>query len=296
MMKIIILFMALLLTLTFSYDYNEMKTDAIFYVGLATFLTFSGLVVAYLIGKASNNVQIIGWINVESANIIISIILTLIILTGFISINEAIENVYGSDMFTISFGYIDSLVNEALDLAVSNTKDSVLDQYKTTDYMFIGTPMTSSGGCGKSYRGFYMAYAQHKEMVVDLLTTAAISLQVQKYILYAITSITLTFFLPIGLMLRIIPKLRPAGNFMIALAFALGIIYPATYVLHNEMHNQLFAGGTMNINFNDEVFSNDMLEKMALIFPQAYFFPNITFIIVGAFVAGMYRALDGIKV
>jgi hypothetical protein len=94
-----------------------------------------------------------------------------------------------------------------------------------------------------------------------------------------------------------------AGNFLISLAFALGIIYPATYVLHSQMHAELYddPSSLTSIGYNDEVFPNTaetgyILSKMALIFPQAYFLPNLTLLIVGACIAGMFQALNGIQV
>lgn len=299
------LFLIILTISSFAYTPEEMKKDAILYMTLSSVLLVTILAGAYMVGKGLNQPYLLAWVKVEGANVLISILLGLFVLSMFLGINQYIEDHYGEDIYTISFNYIDGLTNEALSFAQTETKRSLTDQFKTTAYAFIGTPMTESGGCGKAYMSYFMASAQHREMVVDLLTTAAISLQLQKYILYGGMLVVLTFALPVGIMLRMFPGIRQLGNFLIAVAFAVGIVFPLTYVVNSDMHNELFtySGGECpitNLGENDEVFPNDpehgcILSRMALIFPQAYFFPNISMIITGAFVAGLMQALEGIK-
>lgn len=281
---------------------REMQGDAILYMAIASLLLVVALTSAYMIGKGTNNVRLIAWVNNEYTNVIVSILLGLFVLAIFIGINDKIEEYYGNDMYTLSFGYIDGLTNEALSLAQIETKRSLTDLYKTTAYAFIGTPMTESGGCGKAYMKYYAASSAHREMVVDLLTMSAISLQVQKYALYAGMMVVLTFALPVGILLRMFPGIRKLGNFLIAVAFAVGIIFPMTYVLNSEMHDRLFseACDLTELGRDDEVFPNSresgcILSRIALIFPQAIFFPNISIVITGAFIAGLTTALEGIR-
>jgi len=281
---------------------RDMQGDAILYMAIASLLLVVGLTSAYMIGKATNNVRLIAWVNNEYTNVIVSILLGLFVLAIFIGINDKVEEYYDNDIYTLSFSYIDGLTNEALSLAQIETKRSLTDLYKTTAYAFIGTPMTESGGCGKAYMSYYSASSAHREMVVDLLTTSAISLQVQKYALYAGMMVVLTFALPVGILLRMFPGIRKLGNFLIAVAFAVGIIFPMTYVLNSDMHDRLFSEACelTELGQNDEVFPNSpasgcILSRIALIFPQAIFFPNISIVITGAFVAGLTTALEGIK-
>ena len=295
----------MMITNTFAYSFNDMKSDTILYMAFASMLLLVILTGAYIIGKGLNNPQLVAWVNVEWVNIIVSILLGLFVLGMFLGINQFVVDNYGDDIYTTSFNYIDGLTNEALSFAQTETKRSLTDQFKTTAYAFIGTPMTESGGCGKSYMAYFMASAQHRDMVVDLLTTAGISLQLQKYVLYGGMLVVMTFALPVGIMLRMFPGIRKLGNFLIAVAFAVGIVFPLTYVVNSDMHRNIFSysGGSCpvtTLGADDEVFPNDpahgcVLSRMALIFPQAFFFPNISMIITGAFVAGLMQALEGIK-
>lgn len=55
----------------------------------------------------------------------------------------------------------------------------------------------------------------------------------QYYLLFTLMSIGLGLFLPIGLILRAIPFLRPLGAMFIAVAIGVSLIYPMTLVLFN---------------------------------------------------------------
>jgi len=63
---------------------------------------------------------------------------------------------------------------------------------------------------------------------------------VQVTLLYLADALMLKFFLPAGLILRFFPPTRDAGAFLISLAFGLYIVFPATYLLNQEIYESIF--------------------------------------------------------
>jgi hypothetical protein len=58
------------------------------------------------------------------------------------------------------------------------------------------------------------------------------SAKVQVIMLYVSDALMVPFFLPAGIILRFFPPTRDAGAFLIALAFGIQVIFPATYLIN----------------------------------------------------------------
>jgi len=91
---------------------------------------------------------------------------------------------------------------------------------------------------GPTVWGWRFTPSAGAETIADVMSTLRIvfvpliaSIFVQRIVLSIAHQISFEILLPIGIMLRVVPPLRKAGSFLIALAFAFYIVFPLTYVL-----------------------------------------------------------------
>ena len=138
-----------------------------------------------------------------------------------------------------------------------------------------GTYLSPWSGCD-SVAGNYETFA-------TILAPIIGSLLIQQDALIMVSNIAFQFLLPLGIVLRLIPFLRESGAFVIAMAFALYIVLPLTYV----MADKAMAGigfGTIGTHHGgrDCVDPSGSFNKMKTIgtaLPQAIFFPALSSII-----------------
>ena len=90
-----------------------------------------------------------------------------------------------------------------------------------------------------------------------------------------------SLFIPSAILLRAFPATRKAGEALFALTFSLAVVYPATFIMNNEIHNMLVStipsSGSVVANF---INSSGLVSIGALIFGLAILFAGVFFPIV----------------
>jgi hypothetical protein len=108
------------------------------------------------------------------------------------------------------------------------------------------------------------------------------SLIIQQYALIFINNIAFQLLLPLGILMRLIPFFRESGAFVIAMAFALYIVLPMTYVMAETATAGLSPAPVDTSSPMDCVAPGTALNIMQNIgysLPQAIFFPALSTII-----------------
>ena len=125
--------------------------------------------------------------------------------------------------------------------------------------------------------------AESLETLALMLTPFIGSLIIQQYAMIMISNIAFQLLLPMGIIIRLIPPLRQAGAFLMALAFALYIVFPLTYVFAERVTSgvltdpeQIDSPGT---NCSDPNVMDKILKNVGNALPQAVFFPALSTII-----------------
>jgi hypothetical protein len=134
------------------------------------------------------------------------------------------------------------------------------------------------------------AVADNYERFAIMMSPITGSLIVQQYALIIINNIAFQLLLPLGVILRIIPPLRESGAFVMALALALYIVFPLTYVFAMIATQGLSSSeiSATSVGTNTAGLGTDCtdLKDILPIFravgnglPQAIFFPSLSMII-----------------
>jgi hypothetical protein len=121
--------------------------------------------------------------------------------------------------------------------------------------------------------------ANSLEQIAFMLAPFIGSLIIQKFALTIIAGTAFTLLLPVGIILRLIPFAREAGAFLIAIAVALYIVLPLTYVFA-ERATANIPLESASINSCDDIAAvKSMLSAIGNALPQAVFFPALSMII-----------------
>ena len=178
--------------------------------------------------------------------------------------------------FTTSLDYLNNIhsilegrINELLEIA----KDIRIKTAKM--YWLPGVAIKPWDGCS--------VIANNLESFTAILAPFIGSILVQQYALSLVQNLAFTVILPIGIILRIIPFAREMGASLIALAVALYIVLPLTYVFaDNAMSTVTISTKAIESPGQDCVNKDkarEMFEAIGYTFPQAVFFPALSMII-----------------
>lgn len=193
------------------------------------------------------------------------------------------------DPYNIALKYISRLkegmegsIVELLDRAKDARRLSVLQLALSPFGPVRGASLLPYAGCG--------VLADIFERVVWMFPIFVGSLVVQELALIVIPQIAITVALPIGFILRIVPSLRTAGAFLIALSLGLYFVFPLTYV---------FAHAASRIGQKEFILKKPpkigaqcyelrpvigVLYGIGKFLPQVVFFPTLSTIVTIAFV------------
>jgi hypothetical protein len=272
-------------------------------------LTVVLISLAYMASQIAQSEKLAVWAKDELFQLLLSVVLVTLVAGIAIGACEFSKEYMGAitgqarygtvSPFTLSYGYLDGLVNrQGVNLAKSIVKSGINEQLKGTKYVFWGLPIT--GGCGIAYEAAAKARASQKELIVDLMMPAMVSLELQKNLLMFAEAMGMAVLLPFAIVLRIIPFTRDAGNLLISLSLGAYVVLPATYVLNAYAATSIIdpaAGwyaGLQNA-IGDTQFTSD-LYLVGSILPQAILLPNVSIVIVTGFVMGFNKALKSIEV
>jgi len=234
-------------------------------------------------------------------------VLWVAILTVFVyfSCNLSCFMSDGRNPIDVATSYLSDL-QDKLSTCVIRLLDLAKEIRLMSSFNMIIPPSTSCGNgvCIAPYQGCRVI-ADNFETVSSILAPFIGSLMAQRLALSAISVIAFQLLLPIGLILRITPFGRDAGAFLMAIAVALYIVFPLTFVFAEKATNVIMQAYPVNpddievpnltrgagldalaglgMPFPTDCAKFELTEKVLKlignILPQAVFFPALSMII-----------------
>ncbi len=247
-------------------SYNACAAATIPLAGLGILLSFAVVGIAYMIGNVMNIEGLKNWYKQElyetlKSALIISIIFSVILIlsgfaadfvsssnsSGIAAVYSAVENNYlypelenANAAFAGMFGlyngiiYLSSLTF-GLYLPIPIPPFPV--PFASLGFGYEDSAIYTSTvlGAGSKSSGFLTDYANM------ILVPVMLILQVQYDILLNIIMVGLGVLIPIGVILRAIPFLRPLGGSLLALGIGIAIVYPSLLLILNLPASQFIA-------------------------------------------------------
>ena len=149
----------------------------------------------------------------------------------------------------------------------------------------IGAAIAIPGGGGSNtwrpYAGCSIV-ADNLEQLAVMLTPFIGSLIVQKISLSIIAAFVFKLLLPVGVILRIVPFARETGALLLAVAVALYIVLPLTYLFALRATLGVISPNVPTISMLDctaQSATENIFATVGAILPQAVFFPALSMII-----------------
>lgn len=292
------------------------------WIGAAFLLSCAIIALAYMLSHASENEQLSVWAKEEAFNLGISVL----VLVGFIALTigsctllsgysrqQEVAGVHAdANPFATSYRYLDALSKRGIREVESQTRESLQKQLEATKFIYFGWPALVSKGV--STHASLRALSSHKEMLIDLTLPIVVSIEAQKGAIQLIELVGMAVIVPFAVIMRLVPFTRNAGNFMLAIAFALFVVVPAAYVLSAAAWKGVESpkdaqGNAVNpladgsFTFRDraiglscsELEYDCKLYRVASILPQGIFMPNLVIVLVVTCVMGFSRALSALQ-
>ncbi len=282
--------------------------------GILAFTVFM-IILAYMIGKTTNNPQFQIFYKDEMFHLFFSLAI-LVVFSGILFFScEAMRLFF--DFYVQKAGIISphytsgkSLLDIAYDMIFYMSSDA---SYFSGHLIKKTIDATMSSTWGYSlYFPFYggltiatNAYKRTHALQYDSLNTffilpALISINVQKLLLKFVIDYGEVYLLPLGFFLRLFPSMRQMGNIVIAFALGLFTILPFMYVLNGLMYDVVTppppqgCDQSMKNIIDDHVVGDcgkNSFYTAARLLPQAFFLPNLTLAIFITYLAAINKAL-----
>lgn len=250
---------------------------------IAVFITLIAVATLYMFGRALGRRDWEALARTELYQVGVAAIWVFIIivpLTLFMC-NLSCQ-ISGDDPFTTAVGYIHSVQSRTEDFSVSllNIAKKIRIGSAQADYIW------PTGVIVKRFEGCAMI-ANNYETIVTILAPFIGSLIFQQIMLLMINNFAFQILLPIGVIMRVIPPLRSAGATVMAIAIALYIVLPLTYVFADKATQvpiskyHILPADPPNYDLNcmDAATMKTNLESLGYLLPQAAFFPALSMII-----------------
>lgn len=254
----------------------------------------------YMLSKFLESPKLELFAKEELAQVIISFVFLLCLGAIFLASCSLVVMVTGASPQNKINNYITYLLNTGDNMIVTLLSNSYNNQLIASKYIYRGTPF--AGGSGRAPSADRKTYSSIQEINFDLLLPAMVSLKLQQWLLAVVWSMSISWVLPLGIILRLFPPTRGASDYLLAMAFGLYIVIPLTYVINASV----MSGNTFMSSEPTPITTpavpiasigtspNPLVDfgRLAYIYPQAVFFPNISIIIFIAAVNAMARALQ----
>lgn len=224
-------------------------TDAMPIIAAALMLSVLIAAVAYIAGSFTRDAGMLVFSKDQIFHIFVSVILVISIQGIFFGSCSMVAGVVGGDPLEISISYLHSLKAEGTYLLTALMRSSVENRFAGA--WMIGYFVPLYGGETFWDDAYRNVYSRHADMVFDFVMIGYVSAGIQHLAMKAVRDYALPVLLPIGIILRSLPKGRDAGNTILALAFAVYIMLPLAYAINST---GMDIGRVCSQN--DEVFGN----------------------------------------
>jgi len=235
-----------------------------------------GLSVLFLISRLVNKKEWEALARMEMYQAAIAVIWVVIIAAAATATCSVACSMTSNDSpFTSAITYIsgvrNGLANSSQDLLI---KAKEIRVKSALNLGLLGAFVGPWSGCD-NIAGNYETFAVILSPIVG-------SLIIQQYALIFVNNIAFQMLLPLGILMRLVPFLRESGAFVIAMAFALYIVLPMTYVMAMTATAGLSpapidTGSDMDCVAPAAALS--ILRTIGYTLPQAIFFPALSMII-----------------
>lgn len=199
-------------------------------------------------------------------------------------------------------------INEAIDysfaiLSRASTLFSILVSIYSFLYLVssivVQLPPPGTGPIGLTF-SFSLSYLIRPLMdVMGIMTNMIVGVTIEwvvhLFTLCFIKRWAVSFLLPLGIVMRIIPPLRGGGNAILAFAIGLLIIYPAMFIMNREMITLFYTFEKINGIPTITSFTNEVLNGVAETFGLSHIFGDVfgsVLIILFAMLLFMSKALS----
>jgi len=270
------------------------------------------IAVVYMLGNILKNPNLILWAKNELVNFFWSAVLILIVGVALsiscLSIVYFASGAYPENFKTINsptdiiLNYLQILMSSGRDHyfdLLSSSLDNIFDSTETivvSDGGFL--PWTGSGGI--SYNAGKREWAAYKEMLGMYLASLLGSIYAQYLLFSNLFPLILSFVLPTGIFLRIIPIFRDVGDFLIALSIVLYLFLPTFYLImlasiqKTQLNSWLVDPQKANefIDLYDALVSDNLI-FISYLSIHAIFIPNLLLVLVVTASMELYKAIKG---
>lgn len=263
------------------------------FVSIAIGLAILSVSLSFMVGKLTSNPQLILFSKDEMAQLIITFIFLSSIIgifEGSCALMDNFLDVQGG--ISAAKGHMYNLQLEGKVIVRSLLKESVEEKF---DAAWVdGYMLPIVGGETAFIRSYHTANARQYEILADMVTVGYVSAGVQHYALHFIESFVFPIMLPFGLVLRALPFVRDAGNTIIALCFALLVIFPFAYGVNASAN-----GVDKNFcDMDEERVLGDCTSgigwgRISSYLFQTVFLPNLAMVV---FIAGATAMVKAVKV
>lgn len=130
----------------------------------------------------------------------------------------------------------------------------------------LGSVKLSIGIIGIGFSGVLTPILTALDYMIEILTAAVISIEVQGMLLKFISIVAMPVLLPIGIVLRTIYVTRRLGGAIMAIAIGLFAVFPLTYVLNASLASSYLTGlsnSSINTFITTETSANNNLISSA---------------------------------
>ena len=202
-------------------------------VAISVMLTLLSLAVIYMAAQFFKRPEHEAFVSIELHQVLVSVLIYATLFGATVFSMQMAREFAGGDPFDISRSYLNYFTQNVASRAVEELYAGLV----FTQYMGSLTMRWGPGAWGVillTHPGFVVI-----ERVIDflllLISPFTSSLMVQMALLELIRALAIPFVLPAGVILRLFPPTRDASAFLLAAALGFGLIFPFTYVMHNEI-------------------------------------------------------------
>ena len=277
-----------LLSLSWAGCIMDPEADAAFaeaapIIGAAIALSIAVAALAYAAGSFMKDPRMLVFSKDQLFQTFISILLVMFIQGIFYgTCMFASEAAGGEDMHSTSVNYLRELRVDGGIMLTQIMRKSI--EYKFDATYFVGYQVPFVGGETFWLDAHNNAYARHLEILFDIVMVGYVSAGMQYYALILLPQLALGVMVPLGIVLRTIPKGRDSGNIVLALALALYVVFPFTYTVHSSMMDTEVPWYTgipddTGISFEDAA-------KYVL---QTVFLPNLSLVVFATAAGGLIK-------
>ncbi|MCX8163350.1 MAG: hypothetical protein N3D10_02230 [Candidatus Micrarchaeota archaeon] len=286
----------------FSYSLEQLfspNSQILYAIALVIFL----VIISYMVGQTIHNPYLLMWAKTEGLTLFWSVILILIIVgaINFSCLAASFflpKELYGINPILYISSYFDKIISFSTSKSIQLVKESFQNYFDSMQlYADAESVAPTSGTFGVYYLAGKREWSTYKETLNSYLIPLLASIYAQKFIVENLFAMLTSFILPAGIFLRIIPLLRDAGDFIIAISISLYIFVPLIYVCSFVSIEKIFqTSGPEALNKIIDLGDNtigDSLAVVGFLTILAVFIPNLILVIVITCSMGIFKALKG---